>query len=160
MLEAISESDRKAIFRNSPMVVGFLSTMLQDLQLTENDDSVEEDRESRDVGTIYDCPESTLNAVIHECETFLATLKESAHDRWWRLEHIFQDKYLAEPAGSDLYLERAGHGAGFRDRKCWHENKRVNALIGERLSRAVPSRGSIYAYIGDDGKAYIFGAEN
>lgn len=76
------------------------------------------------------------------------------------LAALLDDRYLCERIGADLYLERAGHGAGFRDRDCWHDRPSAARIIGEALSAAVPSRGSLETYIGDDGETYIFGKES
>lgn len=42
----------------------------------------------------------------------------------------------------------------------WHDRPSAARIIGEALSAAVPSRGSLETYIGDDGETYIFGKES
>lgn len=151
----MNESERKALFSVNRMAEGFLSTLLEDAQYSENDLACEEGREPRDTGTIYSCPESTLRAVLNECDAFRAAMLRKPS-----LAALLDDRYLCERIGADLYLERAGHGAGFRDRDCWHDRPSAARIIGEALSAAVPSRGSLETYIGDDGETYIFGKES
>jgi hypothetical protein len=149
----MNESERKAIMRANPMVEGFLSTLLEDLQHSESDEACTEDREARDTGTIYDCPDSTFRAAVAECESFVAGLAKDSHGRNGldlALDYA-PNGYTLEAAGSDLYLERAGHGAGFRDRGL--------GRAGAWLSDGVDSRSSLEAHLGDDGRAYICGKE-
>lgn len=156
----MTEDERKAIFRDSPMVLGFLSTLLQDAQHHESDEACEAEREARDSGTVYDCPDSTFRAVVAECEAFLAACEERAK-RSILLTATLEDlDTLAESVGSDLYLERYGHGAGFRDRSFWSDDRDENRRIGELLSECVDSRGSLETYLGDDGQCYICGKES
>lgn len=161
---SITESERKAIFSAYPMVSGFLSTMLQDAQYSEMDYACEQEREELDVGTIYTCPDATLRAVINECETFLTALRaasSASHDQSEVLSHLEEfdvDSADLEAIGSDLYLERAGHGAGFQDRDIWHSDPVKNRGIGDALSLLVESR-SFETYLGDDGSLYISGKE-
>ncbi|WP_242136972.1 hypothetical protein [Sphingomonas sp. TREG-RG-20F-R18-01] len=137
---------RAEAFRHNPMIMGFLSTALQDLQLTEFDEACMEDREERDSGTIYDCPDETFERAKAECEAFWAILREDVDTALDATNSL-----TSEHIGSDLYLERAGHGAGFRDRS-YSETE-----TGERLSAMVDQmgRGSVDVYFGDDGKAYF-----
>jgi hypothetical protein len=140
----MNEAERKALFSVNRMAEGFLSTLLQDLQHREADDACMEGRAERDVGTIYDCPDETLADVLRECDAFREAMLRDPIVR-----DLLDDGYAMHPIGSDLYLERAGHGAGFRDRDIWSRAQ------GERLSDLVSSRASLDAYLGDDGKAYI-----
>lgn len=138
------ETERKAAFRASPLLSGFLSVALQDLQYSENDEACREGWEARDVGTIWDCPDETFNRARVICDAFYAAagpvIGESACD----LEQI----------GSDSYLETAGHGAGFSDRR--HDDDRdESARIADSLSSAVDGSRGLEMYIGDDGKAYF-----
>jgi hypothetical protein len=156
------ERERKAAFRACPMAESFLAVLLQDLQHSESDEACTEEREARDSGTIYTCPDSTFRAAVAECESFLAAI--AAH-----LAAVpdgalagldLASCYTLEQMGSDLYLERAGHGAGFRDRDAWSDDRDENAAIGETLSDLVESRSSLEVYLGDDGQAYICGRES
>jgi len=156
------ERERKAAFRACPMAESFLAVLLQDLQHSESDEATSEGREARDTGTIYDCPDSTFRAAVAECESFLAAI--AAH-----LAAVpdgalagldLANRYTLEQMGSDLYLERAGHGAGFRDRDSWSDDREENRAIGEALSDLVESRHSLEAYLGDDGQTYICGKES
>jgi hypothetical protein len=49
-----------------------------------------------------------------------------------------------EQCGHDFWLTRNGHGAGFWDRGL--------GALGERLTRAAKSHGSVDLYVNDDGK--------
>lgn len=154
--------NRKEVFAASPMVESFLAVMLEDMQHQERDEACEAGREERDTGTIWDCPESTLRAVMAECQTFreaitqaIVTVPDGA------LAGLDTDcRYTLEAIGSDLYLERAGHGAGFRDRSLWSDDVDECNAIGEALSDLVRKHPNIETYLGDDGGAYIFGKES
>lgn len=135
-----TETERRAIFRTSPLLMGFLSTLLEDLQFSE--------REEGDSGTIWDCPDATFNAARSIC------------DRFYALDiPVAESACSYEQIGGDLYLEAAGHGAGFRDRE--HDSDSdVSQDIGERLSAAVDTVCThLETYLGDDGCAYIVGRE-
>lgn len=154
----MSEQERKAAFAANPMAESFLATLLQDAQLSENDSACVEEREPMDSGTIYDCPDSTFNLAMRECQRFrdaitqaIVTVPDGA------LAGLDTDcRYTLEAIGSDLYLERAGHGAGFRDRDIWSDDSDECRAIGEALSDLV-ERGAVESYFGDDGKLYASG---
>lgn len=150
----MNEAERKGLFLANSLVESFLSVLLQDLQLGEDDEACSEGREPRDSGTIYDCPESTLRAALVETDAFRAKIAADS-----RLAHLLDDPRALDQIGSDLYMERAGHGVGFADRT-WHDdNGEESAWIGERLSALVATRSSLETYLGDDGRAYVFGSE-
>lgn len=157
------EAQRAAMFAANPMVAGFLSTMLQDAQLTEFDESGTQEREERDTGTIYDCPDATFRAAIAECDAFVAAAEAIMVDGLdVTLGAYCRDSFafIREHIGSDLYLERAGHGAGFCDRDIWAVDDRdLNRCIGEALSGCVAGP-SLETYLGDDGALYIVGRES
>ncbi len=165
MMTIATERERAAIFATNPMVAGFLSTMLQDAQYSENDFACEQGRDALDTGTIYDCPDATFRAVIAECDAFMVALRAAAaatHDQSEVLSHLegFDvDRVDLKALGSDLYLERAGHGAGFQDRDIWHDDPATNRGIGDALSLLVEAR-SLETYLGDDGALYIVGRES
>lgn len=154
------ERNRKAIFHADKMAESFLSVMLQDMQFSENDEATTEEREPRDVGTIWTVPDSTFRACLMECADFrLAISDHLAAVPDGALAGLDLDGYgIAEQLGSDLYLERAGHGAGFRDRDSWSDDRDECNAIGEALSGLVHS--GFESYLGDDGQAYICGREN
>ena len=52
-------------------------------------------------------------------------------------------------AGSDFWLTRNGHGAGFWDGDGWKEN-------GEILTEKSKAMGEAYLYLGDDGQIHQF----
>lgn len=153
----MTEQEREAVFKASPMVRGFLATLLEDLQHSESDEACGEGREARDTGTIYDCPDSTFRAVVAECESFVAGLAKDSHGRNaldLALDYA-PNGYSLEQAGADLYLERAGHGAGFRDRGIG----RAGAWLSDTVD-SVFGVASLEAYLGDDGRTYICGKES
>lgn len=153
-MNRIDEATRKRVFRREPMAREFLSVMLQDLQYTENDEACTAGREARDTGTIYSCPDSTFRAALRYCERFRAYF-----DRAPRIAAILAR--CEDQAGSDLYLRMAGHGAGFGDRNCWHEDGKLNELIGDVFdAKAIEVCGRLECYLGDDGVAYICGKES
>lgn len=155
----MSESEREAAFRANPLIRGFLSTALEDLQFNENETACQEEREARDTGTIYDCPDETFQRAKDECEAFLASARAAPEliECGFTLAEFIESSFpfVREHIGSDLYLERAGHGAGFRDRTIWADGYTENREIGERLSAAVNPRGTLEIYLGDDGCAYF-----
>jgi hypothetical protein len=152
----VSEIERKAAFSAKPMAESFLATLLEDAQLSENEEAFSEEREARDVGTIYDCPGDLFKLALDECEAFgldialaLARVPDGA------LVGLDRDcRHTAAQLGSDLYLERAGHGAGFRDRDTWSEDRDECRAIGEALSGLV--RTGLETTLGDDGKLYAY----
>lgn len=158
----ISEEERKAAFRANPAAESFLATLLEDAQLHESDEACGEEREARDSGTIYDCPDGTYRVAMANCEAFLAAIREAlAAVPDQALAGLDLDnRYTMERLGADLYLKRAGHEAGFRDRvDTWSDDREENDAIGERLSELVDSRGSLESYFGDDGRLYVCGWE-
>jgi hypothetical protein len=156
-----SETEREAAFKACPMARDFLATLLQDAQLSEADEACSDEREARDSGTIYDCPDSTFRAAVADCEAFLAAIRlHLATVPDGALAGLdLANRYTLAQMGSDLYLERAGHGAGFRDRDTWSDDSDENRAIGEALSDLVESRSSLESYFGDDGRVYICGSE-
>jgi len=58
----------------------------------------------------------------------------------------------AAAAGHDFWLTRNGHGAGFWDGD-WPDE------VGERLTQASKKYGTVYLYVGDDGKIWAGGYE-
>lgn len=160
----MTDALRTKTFLARPMVMGFLSTLLEDLQLSENEEACTEEREARDTGTIYSCPDSTFRAAVAECDAFESACRNAPVSRNGQSvdigtlcrESLF---YVKARIGSDLYLERAGHGAGFRDRDIWSDDREENKAIGEALSDVVSGTG-LETYLGDDGEAYICGSEN
>jgi uncharacterized protein YndB with AHSA1/START domain len=148
MLWGIVEQQRKCAFETWPMLEGFLSTLLEDLQMSEAEEAFGDEREERDCGTIYTCPESTLRAVAQYCRDFRDAARK-----------VIEDNRLDETRiGADLYLAMAGHGADFRDRNDWVDDVEESRLIGNHLHSYVSGR--IETYIGDDSRAYIVGKES
>ena len=70
------EHDRKAAFKAEPMLEDFVATALQDLQLSENDEACEEEREANDSGTIYELRGETFDAMAEIVAKFRADCGE------------------------------------------------------------------------------------
>lgn len=154
----INEAERMAAFRANSMAESFLSVLLQDADLSESDEACTGGREARDSGTIYTCPDATYRAALADCDAFRAACL--AHDLELVRDAI-NDPWNLERIGSDLYLERAGHGAGFRDRE-WSDDRDDSNAIGEAFSALVDSiwnGRTLETYFGDDGQIWICGKE-
>lgn len=146
-----TETERKAAFRDCPILKDYLATALQDLDLSESDWACEEEREARDSGTIYDCPDETFLRAKDDCEAFMrdnAAHVEAALDlqpgkEGLRYTHRYVDY---DRIGSTFYLQRVGHGVGFTD-----DGNAPCLKALEEYSRSHRMEG---LYFGDDGKAY------
>jgi hypothetical protein len=86
---------------------------------------------------IEDISEETLKQMVADCQAFQEDNQEllSQYDRG--------DDY----AGHDFWLTRNRHGAGFWDRG-------LPGDLGEKLTSAAHTYGSVDLYVGDDGKIY------
>jgi hypothetical protein len=144
-LWSVAEESRRDSFKASPMLESFLGTLLEDAQLSENE---ERGDAARDVGTIWNCPESTFKRAYEAVRKFDSALYGKE-----RLQEAVGAN--ASQAGSDLYLEMAGHGAGFYDRDCWADDRDECREIGQALSDAAGTCGRIESYVGDDGRTYL-----
>ncbi len=138
----MNEASRREAFRASPLLMGFLSTLLEDLQHSEREEAFQDEREERDVGTIWGCPVATFTAARTICDAFYAAAPVEESD------------CSSDQLGSDLYMESVGHGVGFSDRD--HGDLGYDD-VAERLSAAVAGR--LETYTGDDGAAWIVGRE-
>ena len=136
-------------YRANPALESYIATMLQDVQYCENDEACTDGREARDVSTIWNLPDATFNACKRRVESYQATVTA-----WPDFDEMQEtvDIY-GESVGSDLYLEQAGHGAGFTDRDHYGE-------YAQRLSDAWDWADAIESYVGDDGAVWISGAES
>ena len=74
-------------------------------------------------------------AFLEQSESILAELSNAPHF------------YRAEQAGTDFWLTRNGHGAGFWDRGLEE--------AGETLSKIAHNMRESDAYVGDDGQMYL-----
>lgn len=91
--------------------------------------------------TFSDLAPETLATIIADCAAFQeanTTLLDTACNT---------PRYDSKRAGTDYWLTRNGHGAGFWDRGLGE--------TGSRLSDMARLDGSRYAYKGDDEKLYI-----
>lgn len=149
MLDNLAGTIRKRSL--SDMAQAFLGVLLEDLQMSENEEATMEEREPRDCGTIWTAPESTVSYAIEACRNFESAIRRDD-------ELVTAVEMASDQAGSDLYMEMAGHGVGFADRECWNADRDTNASIAERLSALVKSS-SLETYIGDDSRAYVVGGE-
>ncbi len=86
--------------------------------------------------TDYELSQAAINTAEGDCESFL-----EVHVA---LVAKLPDWYTAEQLGHDFLLTRNGHGAGFWDRGLGD--------LGQQLTAAAQSYGSIHAFINDDFK--------
>jgi len=69
----------------------------------------------------------SMSAAENDCRAFVT-------DNWATLREVLDDSYTEHLAGSDFFLSRNGHGAGFFDRgraSCWHTLQRAAKVWGE-----------------------------
>lgn len=147
----MTESERKQAMRDCPILSDYLATALQDLQCTEMDESCEEEREERDSGTIFDCPDETFLRAQRDCTAFMESQK-----RWIERATDLEPgedglRYGTRGfdmgrIGSTFYLSRVGHGVAFTD----DGDDMALQILGD-YSRSHRCEG---LYFGDDGKAY------
>lgn len=134
----VVEDYRRKEFKRLPGLDAYLSTALQDLQYSENDDACTEEREAQDSGTIYDMPPETFASLRNDYDQFVADAGEDFAE-WC-------DIYGADSFGSNFHLNRSGHGCGYWDRNAGE--------LGDRLSQLSDKAGNRDFYFGDNGKVY------
>jgi len=83
---------------------------------------------------IDDLSPETLASLIADCQAF-------------QQDHSKDIAGYLEQAGHDFWLTRNGHGAGFWDGD-WDDD------IGEKLTKASDTFGTVDLYVGDDGLIY------
>jgi hypothetical protein len=147
------EEKRNRAFRACPILSAYVSTLLQDLQLSEGEEACTEGREPRDSGTVYTLPDSEFEKCKQLCESFMA---EHAADIEAATElepgqpglQYTASRYMNhERIGSTLYLAAVGHGVTFTDDG--------NAPCLERLANAARALRWESPYFGDDGRLYL-----
>lgn len=146
------ELKREEDFRACPILRSYIATMLEDLQLSENEEAFSEGRDPRDSGTIYTLQDSEYEKCKRTCVEFYAANKADIDEAEGLvpgeegLEYT-KDRYMtADRIGSTLYLLQVGHGVAFTD------DGRAPCL--ERLNGATRALRSFDAYFGDDGEVY------
>lgn len=148
----MTEEERKAAFRACPILEDYLAVMLEDVQLTENEEACTEEREARDSGTIYTVPDSIFERARQDCESFMRDNSEAIRQA---LELVPGEEGLRyangryvtlERIGSTLWLARTGTGVTFTDDG--------NAPCLERLAEAARAMHCESPYFGDDGRLY------
>jgi len=130
------------IYKRDFFLQSFVATMLEDMQLAENDEACTEEREPRDVGTIYTIPQATFDRIRADCDLFQ---RIAADD----LTAAFDSGtcYGRDSAGADFYLTRVGHGAGYWDRGLGD--------IGDRLTAHAVDFRAFEPYVGDDEQVHL-----
>lgn len=122
---------------------GFISTMLQDLQYTENDEACMDEREARDIEQVAPVTADRIKAMLAtwlaRAEPYLAASRSYC---------LTNDLY---EIGGDAYLTAAGHGVGF-----WDRPEKISRKDGDIISDMLPR---VEPYVGDDGLVYICGME-
>lgn len=146
------EQQRKADFKACPILQDYIATMLQDLQLSENDDACTENREPRDTGTIYTLPDETYQKCKADCVAFYNANSE-AIDQAIDLEpgepglQYARGNYMTlERIAHYFYMVRVGHGVNFTDDGD-HWSLEHLALAAHRFNH-------FDVYFGDDGRVY------
>lgn len=86
--------------------------------------------------TDYELSQAAINTAEGDCESFLEVHAALIAE--------LPDWYTAEQLGHDFLLTRNGHGAGFWDRGLGE--------LGQQLTAAAQSYGTIHAFINDDFK--------
>jgi hypothetical protein len=146
---AYDEDERQnalAVVREDPFTLSYVACMLQDLQITENNDAAQEEREPRDVGTVDSLRTELLADCAADCDGYRAqpgvteALAGASRDY----------AYTATHAGSDFWLTRVGHGAGFWDRGLGAHGDVLTAACGHGTPY-----GNLDPVIGDDGLVYL-----
>lgn len=99
------------------------------------------DNEELEDAEFSDLAPATLAAIIEDCADWQLANGDDLSEAYQMLT-----AYDAERAGTDYWLTRNGHGAGFWDRGL--------GGIGDKLSDAC-RRSSVDVYRGDDGKVYF-----
>jgi hypothetical protein len=119
MLTTYSPADRAAIVLR--LQRGFLGTLLQAVQLRENEEACTEEREERNVEAspaLKTACNKLLAAFITRCGSFIsAGAFDGPFPALSYVDHHDLTYAFAETIGSDLYMELSGHGVGFKDRK-------------------------------------------
>jgi hypothetical protein len=85
----------------------------------------------------------TAKAMIADCAKFQAIN---------RINLIKYEQQIHRSGGTDFWLTREGHGAGYWDRQL--DN------LGKRLTDSAHTFGEFELYLGDDGKIYAMGHES
>jgi hypothetical protein len=148
------ENERNAAFRACPILCGYVSTALQDLQLSEADEACTESREPRDSGTIYTLPDSEFAKARTYCEQFAAehaadiAAAQELEPGEPGLQYTTHRYMTAERIGSTLYLARVGSGVTFTDDG--------DAPCLQALAEAARAEHKESPYFGDDGRVYGF----
>ena len=153
---AAIEAERRTLYRDS-MLESFVSTALQDAQLSESDEACGEEREARDVGTIYTIPARTLERLRQIVESFRADCAahiESALDLepgedglQYRRGSKAGAGLSDEELGSTLWLAVTGTGVTFTDDG---DSPALQAMADWARANGVEG-----LYIGDSGGAYL-----
>lgn len=86
-------------------------------------------------------PEDLSEEALEQCRKDCADFLES------QAADLDEAGLTLEQAGHDFWLTRNGHGAGFWDRGL--------GAVGERLSKACKPYGSVYLYVGNDGRIHL-----
>ncbi len=92
----------------------------------------------------HELADETREAMAQDCADFFAYCHEIGIDPV--PEYNCPEYSDEEKSGHDFWLTRCGHGAGYWDRGLGE--------IGDKLSEAAKTMGSVDLYVGDDGLIY------
>ena len=147
-----AETCRNILFAAKPMLSAFVSTALEDLQLSENDEACTEGREPRDAGTIYELNEETFAKLAAMCEAFETAMPRSIAAALELKPKGEGFEYARQPLtherlGALLWLGVTGSGVTFTDDGC-----AVCLVAMAEYARGIYCEGLDF---GDEGEIYL-----
>jgi hypothetical protein len=133
----------------------YIAVALEDLTHYEHERAHEEGKEEHEYFGFSSLAPVALQRMVADCKSFqvkaepiFEAVLQSGHETG-EPEVVHSNPY--DRAGSDFWLTRNGHGAGFKDGH-WGD-------FGDQLSDLAHEFGQADLYVGDDGKVYQMGAE-
>lgn len=120
----------------------FISSLLEDLQFTEMDEGIGDERFDRELS-----PQAHKTIAIMCKAFFIANEADILSDELEYCSYWGDDR--EGKAGHNFYMQVIGHGVGFWD-------GRYPEKLGAKLSEACEAHAySISPYVGDDGLVYV-----
>ena len=133
----------------SELTNAFIAVMLQDLEMTTNEENFSEGHDAPDISLDQsDLDPGTRRRIARLCRDFYIANKEHIHTAGACKRGAAYS--VVSWTGSDLYMTLAGHGVGFWDSTYWDN------IHGGAMYEYVQEMGHFDgAYIGDNGKVYL-----
>ena len=145
-----TETARNLDFKRYPGLSDYVACALQDLQLSESDESCTDDREERDSGTIYTLTQVTYDAMRDHWVRFAtdcaAHIEVATDYNPGNNPHAAQAVTI-ERIGSTYWLAQCGSGVTFTDDG---DAPCLQAMADYASAHSLPS-----LYFGDNGKVYL-----